>query len=249
MTTREPTAIATITLAKSRAEQEHLLDCLRSLSNLKFPTFVCDRTEDAAFTEALSGLGLRIVSGGTNLVAQTQNAMKAAKSAAKFVLYTEPDKKGFFEKHLESFAATAKTDTVVFPSRSKNSFVTYSRIQQREEEAINQLCGSAFGCEGDYTYGPLLLPSAAVDHMDSVPAHVGWGWRMHLLRAAAKKGFEFAFSEMDLPCPPGQERDTAEEWLHRMRQFSQNLNSLLDGSPPKAELTKLFPTFDEFPPE
>jgi hypothetical protein len=222
-----PIAIATITMARTDAEAAELSAALESLRNYDLPVFVADRSPHAGFRASLADKKLTVLTGATGLVSQALLALKAAAANAPTILYTEPDKLFFFEKRLALFLNAPRDPAVDLPQRSNESFRTYSHIQQRVEIAVNTLASVMLETPGDYTYGPILFPSSLVAYLYKFPAHLGWGWRLFLLREAHRRGIPIRLNKMDLPCPPNQNADSPQEWLHRMRQHNQNISALL----------------------
>lgn len=240
-------AIATITMARNDAEAAEISTALAELAKCGFPVFVADRSTHADFKTFLARSNFTILEGATDLVSQARLALNAAAQSADEILYTEPDKKFFFEHALRDFVTGAKPNALLLPARSVKSFATYSRIQQRVETAVNLLCGEMVGVPGDFTYGPMLFPVSLVREFENYPAHFGWGWRLHIVRAAARSAIPVEVHEIDLPCPETQRAETPEEWAHRMRQYTQNVGALLFNALPDeiARVSRLAPVMEE----
>lgn len=219
-------AIATITMARTDSETEEISSALEELAKHEWPVFVADRSTHEGFKIFLARSNFTILEGASDLVSQVRLALDNAAKSSDEILYTEPDKKFFFRERLAEFISAAKENALTLPARSPQSFATYSKIQQRVESAVNELCGAMVGVRGDFCYGPMLFPSSLAGRLDKFPAQLGWGWRLFIARAADR----VALKEMDLPCPENQEADTPEEWAHRMRQFTQNIAALLHGA-------------------
>jgi hypothetical protein len=170
---------------------------------------------------------------GRGLVAQIKASLRAAaETHARFILYSESDKRMFFEHKLARFVAEAPMTEgvgVVISGRSEASFATFPRTQRVTESAINTLTGDYVGHPGDYSYGPFVLNRTLAPYLDSVPADIGWGWRHYLFALAARLGLEVVHVVDDLPCPEDQRLDDPTERAHRLKQLTQNVNGLLLG--------------------
>jgi len=226
-------AVATITLARTKAEAALLLQSIKVLSQLELPIFIADRTENRRFKRKLRSIHRTTVFDSTDLVSQARDAIYRAASAADVVVYTEPDKIQFFKRTLPRLLSSFENGTILIPSRSRKSFRTYSRMQQRIEKAINDLCSIFLGARGDYLYGPLIFEGSLAKKLASIPTHFGWGWRLKFLKNGLDERKQLSFLHADLPCPPGQSKDTPEEWLHRMKQYCQNMSALLSDRTPR----------------
>jgi hypothetical protein len=231
----EGIAIATPTLVRDAGEGPLLRSALASLAALDLPLFVCDGGSGGDFLGYLRTLSRTtlVPPSGTGLVAQVKGSLRAAQATgARFVLYTEPDKRAFFEQKLGTFLGRAPLDDnvgVVIAGRSSSSFATYPRTQRFAEETINRLTGEHCGVDGDYSYGPLLLHHSIVPFIDAAGAELGWGWRHFIFAVTHRLGRKVVHIEDDLPCPDDQRVDDERERLHRLRQLGQNVNGLLAG--------------------
>jgi hypothetical protein len=221
-------AVATISMARNDGEAKELATALKALAALGLPVFVADQSTHEEFRAFLEEKKFNVISGAVDLVSQARLAVKAAAQAGEMVLYTEPDKRFFFAERLETFLNDA-VGGVSVPSRSATSFATYSLIQQRVETAVNILASKILRVDGDFTYGPILFRSELASCLENFPGTLGWGWRMYLLRMAAAGGNKIKPRTMDLPCPENRCEDSPAEWLHRMRQYAQNIGGLLHG--------------------
>src|SRR5689334_21979862 len=120
------TVVATITRARNAAEAELLLSGLERLSAHGMPVFAADGGSAEPFRERareLPGVTLIPVSfgEGPRLVQQVRASLRAAaETHPRTILYTEPDKREFFQRGLGPFlqaAARYPEAGVVLPSR------------------------------------------------------------------------------------------------------------------------------------
>jgi hypothetical protein len=171
------------------------------------------------------------VDGG--LVAQVCAGMsRAAQFGRPHILYTEPDKGDFFDARLSTFVGAAPDASgnagVVIPARDEASFRTYPAIQQRAERIINSLWGDVIGIEGDYSYGPFLMPTEMLRHVQDLGASVGWGWRHRVFLIARRTGRPLVHIAAYHPCPADGQMEEGAERAHRLRQLSQNILGLIE---------------------
>lgn len=227
--------IATMTLARNEAERAVLRDSLRSLARLNLPTVVTDGGSDASFVEFLRGFPhFRVIEAASaGVVEQTRQSLRAAsETGAQLILYTEPDKRDFFELRVREFIARADesaSPAVILAARSAESFSTFPRIQRYTESVVNKLCGEHVGLDTDFCYGPLILDRTLVPALDTVGAEIGWGWRFFVFALAQRLGLPLKAHAGSYPCPVKQRDEDAGERLHRMRQLSQNIQGLILG--------------------
>lgn len=227
-------AVATMTWARDAAEERLLRESLPLLAGLGAPVFVTDGGSCGPFLDFLRGLPhFRVLEAGAPGVwPQARSSIEAAASAtaAKFVLYTEPDKRDFFRDNLQGFISEAPAERdvgVVLASRSAESFDTFPEFQRHTEAAINRCCAEVLKVEADFTYGPFLLNRALVPHLFSADDAVGWGWRPYAFGTARRLGYRIAHVERHLPCPPEQREDGGAERLYRIKQLGQNIQGLV----------------------
>ncbi len=226
-------AVATITWARTAAEEALLGTSLEALAELGLPVAVANRGGSAAFHSRLRSLpGIQVCTPTERgLVPQVQASMAtAATFGRRFVLYTEPDKHFFFRERLRGFLEASPDDDglgVTIAGRSVDSFSTFPPTQRFTEAVINRLCGDMVGMAGDYSYGPFLVNAALLTTISAVKQQIGWGWRHALFVAAARGGFRVVHITGDYPCPPDQRIEDAAERTHRMRQLSENIRGLL----------------------
>jgi hypothetical protein len=226
--------VATLTLARSAAEQALLERALKRLADGRRSIAVADGGSGAPFVEAIGALpGTTVVppEGRPGLLAQVKGSLRAAcDTGSRAILYTEPDKEEFFTGAVEVFLRTAGAIDdagVVLAARSARSFATFPDTQRYTEGVINTLCGEYTGVPGDYSYGPFLVDRRLVPHVLSIADDIGWGWRPFVFALARRLGLRVDLIEGDYVCPPEQRVDDAAERLHRIRQLEQNLRGLL----------------------
>jgi hypothetical protein len=226
-------AVATITWARSPAEEWLLARSLRTLSEAGFPVAVADRSTDTAFADALTALpGFTVARpAGEGLVAQVQTSIALAETFGRaFTLYLEPDKELFFRDRLLHFVSRAPASPdvgIVLASRSGQSFETFPPMQRYTEGVINHLCGEVIGIEGDYSYGPFLINGSLSQGIAGMSSALGWGWRHSTFRAARRHRLEVVHVRGDHPCPLEQRTEDDAERFHRMQQLSENIRGLI----------------------
>lgn len=226
-------AVATITWARDDDEEALLRRALRRLSKTSLPIFVADRGTRQTFTDFLASVPNihTVASDRGDLVGQVTAAFAAcATTDARFFLYTEPDKEGFFGDSLGDFVERAPDDAAigaVLAARTPAAFATYPPMQQYTETVANELCARFLGVSGDYFYGPFLVRRtlAALDHPGC--RSLGWGWRPYVFRLAHERSLRVAHLEGDFSCPVEQRHETAEDRRHRLKQLQQNIEGML----------------------
>jgi hypothetical protein len=227
-------AVATMTLARTAAEEALLEHSLRELAHRGWPVVVTDGGSADEFLSRLCAMpGVR-VQRAFGLVAQiTASITGALGSGAAFVLYTEPDKIAFFAEHIEDFAARSRQvgpQAVCLAARSAAAFSTYPPHQQTTEATINGRCRETFGLSGDYSYGPVVMPRELAARLADVPERLGWGWRHFAFAVAHRLGYSLAMVEGLYECPLDQRCEDAADRAHRDRQLRDNLEGLRLGS-------------------
>ena len=229
---------ATITRARTPGEAELLLTALQALGRHGLPIAVGDGGSGAAFLQRLRALpGVTPApprTGRIGLVAQVQSALEAASdSGPDYLLYTEPDKRWFFENRLAGLLAHLERQPgagILVPARDPASFATFPEGQRFTETLLNRLCGRAFEQEGDYLYGPLLIRADLLSYVKKVPADAGWGWRIYLLAVAKRLGLAVPCWVAALPCPEEQRgEDDAAARIYRIEQLAQGTAGLAAG--------------------
>jgi hypothetical protein len=227
-------AVATMTWARDAAEERLLRESLTLLAALNVPAFVTDGGSGRPFLDFLHAVPhFRVFEAGAPGVwPQARTSIRAAAdtTGARFILYTEPDKRDFFRDGLREFISEAPAGEeagVVLASRSAESFATFPEFQRHTETAINRCCAEVLGVEADFTYGPFLLNRALVPHLGRAADEMGWGWRPYAFVTARALGYRLGHVERHLPCPPEQREDDGAGRLYRVKQLGQNIQGLL----------------------
>src|SRR5437868_3343559 len=119
-------AIATMTWARSPADEDLLIRSLGSLIRTGVPVIVTDRGTNASFLRRLRGMSCTVeVAAHETLVGQVQQSVAAAAAlGTRFICYTEPDKEQFFDDRLLDFLSRAPGGQdvgVVLAGRSPDS--------------------------------------------------------------------------------------------------------------------------------
>ncbi len=226
-----PPVVATISWARDEQEEEVLRGALKVLSETGLQVFVTDGGSGDDFIHFLQNLpGFTVLQAqNKGLWAQAQTSLLAAADQSYFILYTEPDKAGFFARlpnMLSAIAATEQTG-VVLASRSAIALSSFPDFQQITEATINRCCEEMIGNSFDYTYGPFLLNRQVLSYVNNLPNDIGWGWRPFVFAIAARLGLQINNYTDNFYCPPAQQTDNAAERLYRMKQLTQNINGLV----------------------
>jgi hypothetical protein len=226
--------IATMTLARTTAEVATLSTALPKLFAHGWPAVVADAASVPSFRESLrQHRDVAVVEpDAPGLVGQIRTALHAAGNGGQdgFILYTEPDKATFFERHLAGFVGAAPRHSdvgIVLAARSEEAFGTFPPAQRVAETAINRLCSQMIGVDTDYSYGPFLINRALIPFVSQLGADVGWGWRHFVFGMAARQRLRVLHITGDFECPPEQRCEDHHDRLHRMRQLQQNVHGLL----------------------
>jgi hypothetical protein len=224
---------ATITWARTDEEDRLLRISLSELSGLGRPIMVADGGSTPDFRAFLRGTpNVTVVDGERpGVVGQVRSSLQAALATdAAFIVYTEPDKRSFFERSLRVFVDEAPEDErlgVAIAARDPASFATFPATQRATEAAINGLFAREVGIAADFCYGPLILNRDLVPRLSGLDPALGWGWRFYVMSLAQRAGYAIRVFEADLPCPPDQREDDLAERVHRLRQLSQNLQGVV----------------------
>ena len=224
--------VATMTLVRDEREETEMLATIETLARGGRRVFVTDGGSRPSFVQALLRLPVKVVApSARGLVRQVAASLRAAASAgAPFILYTEPDKREFFERALEPFLAQAvdvDRAGVVLAARSRASFDTFPPFQRYTEDVFNQLCAEMIGEPGDYCYGPFLMNAACVSEVDALPDTLGWGWRPYVFSRAKRLGHRVVAIADEYPCPRDQYVSDRSEHVHRLQQLQQNIEGLV----------------------
>ncbi len=229
-------AIATISWARSDAEARLIEEGLRHLATLNVPVFVVDGGSPDDFLARLRSIpGIAVLEptgpGLQDHVLQSLEA--AAASSREFLLYTESDKKWFFQHRLESYIDLSPVDDavgVVLPARTPESFATFPQFQQYTEIVINTLTDELIHRPGEYAYGPRLVRNSLMPYLLGLDRDLGWGWQSYVVVVAGRLGYRIVDIPLDLPCPEEQrEEGGPQAKFFRVGQLSQHLEGLRHG--------------------
>ncbi|HWI92337.1 MAG TPA: hypothetical protein VNT20_13735 [Flavisolibacter sp.] len=222
--------IVTISLAKNKEEEKLLIASLKQLATLDIPVYITDGGSSKDFVEFLHGIPHFKISEAKGLWPQAKMSItQSAKSSARFIFYTEPDKLEFFTNHLKKMLERIKVGEqtgVILASRSAKGFSTFPSFQQMTETAINNCCKEVIGKETDYCYGPFLFNTELVSLLEKLDDNIGWGWRPFAFAMAHRLGLDVISFEDDFNCPRSQREDDATERIYRMKQLTQNINGI-----------------------
>lgn len=231
--------VAMPVLSRTLEEARLLEAALQALARLQLPIVAADagsHLDLIKYLETVSNLTLlRLQRGpGSALVQQVKAALaEAATRQSAFILYTEPDKKWFFEHRLCEFLEFRKQHQnagIIVASRDESSFSTFPATQQLTEQLTNRLLSRLFGVEADFLYGPLIIHSKLVSYLHLIPDDLGWGWRIFIMAVAHRLGWPLIPFEAPLPCPAEQRsEDDEKSRLYRIEQMAQNVRGVRAG--------------------
>ena len=108
-------------------------------NKLGIPVFIADAGSIPSFLKAVECLpGIQVRVEGENLVQQVKSSVARAVAAGhRFILYTEPDKKEFFQRSARNFVAEAlRAEAAVCMAARNESFATFPAGQQWTEAAL-----------------------------------------------------------------------------------------------------------------
>lgn len=222
-------SVATITLVRDDEEEQLLREAMEVLARFDIPVYITDGGSPAHFLDFLKGFPNFILSetSAKCLFAQVMNSLSVAyEKGASCILYSEPDKKYFFENGLSGFLDQAyvhEQTGIILASRSGAGFASYPAFQQMSETTINNCCAEVTGHHLDYTYGPFLLSRQLVPYLKLVNEDIAWGWRPFVFGIAHRLGLTLEEFTGEFFCPPSQQQDSPAERLYRMRQLEQNI--------------------------
>jgi hypothetical protein len=231
--TADDIAIATISLARDEAEERLLTRALTALDAHGIPMLIADGGSPEHFVGTLRSLrsATLVEPDGRGLVAQVKTSVRAAAATGvRHVLYTEPDKLDFFERHLAAFLAAIPSNAgVAIAARAPAAFATFPIMQHTTETAINAVVAELTGREGDYGYGPFVLDASLARHFDIIPDDLGWGWRFAIFVAAHRAGLRVDLVDGMFECPVDQRDESERDRLYRITQLEQNVRGVLIG--------------------
>ena len=228
---KEDVVVATIALARTAGEEALLRASLEQLSQAGMPVYITDGGSANHFVSYLQKLPQFTVFSHKGLWPQAKKSItEAAKTGAKCILYTEPDKLSFFAHHLPEVVANCPDGPdfgVYLSSRSSKGFGSFPPFQQMTESTINHCCREVIGTETDYCYGPFLFNTYLIPTLEPLPENIGWGWRPFLFAMAKQRGLTVDAFVGDFSCPPDQREEDASERIYRMKQMAQNIDGLV----------------------
>ncbi|MDO1448653.1 hypothetical protein Q0590_20420 [Rhodocytophaga aerolata] len=226
-------AIATISWARTEAEEKLLQASLQQLAECQVPVYITDGGSSPGFLDFLHSIPQFIVlqAEAKGVWAQARTSLLAAYEAGSaYLFYTEPDKLDFFRHGLPPiFSQLPNTDTVGIrlASRSAEAFASFPPFQQLTETTINACCAEVTGKAFEYTYGPFLINRNLVPYLKFVEEDIGWGWRPYMFGITQRVGYKLESMEGNFTCPPDQQADDPAERVYRMRQLQQNIQGIV----------------------
>jgi hypothetical protein len=227
-----PTAIATMTAGRTHREAATLGASIERLACLGLPVFAADAGSIPAFTDRARQVSrLELWREGTTLVQQIKACFgRVLKNNHRVVLYTEPDKKEFFECGVKAFleeTGSCHAEAVCIAARNPESFATFPPGQQSAELAFNSLASDVLGITPDLLYGPLILDLESVaNYLNQIPADLGWGWRTYAIARSVLAGKRVASVVGPFCCPVEQRTETSRDRIYRLTQLKQNVEGL-----------------------
>lgn len=229
-------AVAMPTLARTDEEAQHLLHSISILSRLGACIHLSDGGSVRGFIEDVAGITHVKVQASPEkgLVSQIADALKRASSAMPdYILYSEPDKAGFFAESVRQFVETSFASpeaALHIAGRDPDSLATFPPGQQVTEALMNSLIQHELNRPGDYFYGPMIIRRDISVFIDSVPRDLGWGWRPYLLARCVGADHQFKVWTANLPCPSMQKgENTKRDRIYRMEQLAQNVRGFALG--------------------
>lgn len=230
---RPSVAIATITLARTAAEQQRLRASLTALAELGPQIFVTDGGSSDEFQSWLSTIPqITRLAPARGLVPQVRRSVLAGADAADSVFYTEPDKLEFFAEHLPGLLALgqdpADRPDLLLACRDDAAFTTFPTGQQIVERSFNSMAGDLLAAEPtDVLYGPMWMSRDLAYELDRCPDDAGWGWRIQMYAQARLQGRTVKAHWGPFVCPPEQRgEDDPASRSYRLRQLVQNVAAL-----------------------
>jgi hypothetical protein len=221
-----------MTVAPADGEAAVLAAAIEQLGHSGLPIFAADAGSIAAFTNRVRDLPqLELWLEGATLVQQIKACFRRVLAAGhRVVLYTEPDKKHFFESGIAAFLQQANGchgGAVCIAARDEESFATFPPGQQSAERAFNSLAKDALGIGPDLLYGPLLFDlTLAAAYLDQVPDDLGWGWRTYVIARCVLAEKPVSSVVGSFPCPLEQRKESSRDRAYRLTQLQQNVEGL-----------------------
>lgn len=227
--------VVTMTRIQSAEDAAILIDSLQALAAHNVPLIVAHSGDSPAFLADLRALpNTRVLSiSEDGLYAQMRAAFAEAYASRKpYILYTEPDKKGFFQDLLATFLGQVPPQVgVAVASRNDEALRTFPRFQQYTESTASKLAYELTGYDGDAIYGPLLFSRDFCQYLDRLPAAIGWGWRLFLITLCARLKAPLVYIPLAGVCPRHQQaEDQPADRIYRIRQLDANIQGMLLGA-------------------
>lgn len=236
---RENLVISTITLARSKAEGNLILNSLEMLIDKGIaPIIAVDGGSDREFVEKIESLkGVSIITDKKDgLQGQIKKSLlEAKKTGYRYIFYTEPNKYDFFASQTEIFVdktmELADNDVnfgIALPSRNQKSYTTFPPFQQYTETVTNNLISSFNGKTygKDYAYGPRIIESSLVSYLNKIEDDLVWGWMSFLVIIAHRLGKTLHTISLDLPCPENERIETENDKVYRLKQLGDHIKAI-----------------------
>lgn len=226
------TAVGTMTLVRSESDSMAVSTALEQLSSLGLPIYAADGGSIPTLADHVDRISqLEHWREGTTLVQQIKACLaRAVANKHRMVLYTEPDKKQFFERAAAPFlgiVSSLQNSVVWIAARSEQDLATFPPGQQAAERAFNGLANSVLGMTGDLLYGPLVLDLGVVaDYLQEIPDDIGWGWRTYVIARCVLAGKRVTPVSGKFTCPNDQRNEDHQDLAHRLMQLRQNVEGL-----------------------
>ena len=226
------TAIATMTAARSGGEATVLAQALNALSDVGLPIYAADAGSTSPFTEQSRSIPtLELWEEGATLVQQIKACFRRVLATGnRVVLYTEPDKRAFFQAGMACFLKSAEsfdTAAMCIAARDEHSFATFPAGQRTAERSFNTVAQSLLGIDADLLYGPFVLDlSVSAAYLNHTPDNLGWGWRTYVIARCVLAGHQVTSVVGRYSCPPEQRAENNKDVEYRLKQLQQNVEGL-----------------------
>ena len=232
---------STVTLARSPAEEEHILNSIRVISTFQIPIIILDGGSREEFLNKLKSIPnvFCMVKKKEGYFGQIKECLlQASKRGYPFIIYTESNKLDFFKQSLKEFInqsqkiihSDPKTG-VILASRDKNSLATFPPLQRMTEIMMNQLLSYFLQDDNqiDYTYGPRIINREVLPYLFNVKEDLGWGWISFILLVSKKLGKPIRSILVETPCPKEERIENASEEIIRLKKFQDNIFAIREG--------------------
>ncbi len=234
----ERLVFSTVTLAKTREEEETIVRGIEMLSSKNIPSLII--VDGGSSSDFIARLGAiprtSLVQKGGGLFVQTKEALnKASGESSPYIFYAESNKEQFFKTSLDEFVQKAfehmERDPncgIVLPSRTSGSFATFPSFQREEELSLNRLLKELMGRAGDedFAYGPRIILRDLIPYLNRASKEIGWGWMSYLLIIVNRLGKSIYTIPLELPCPEKERGETRADKLYRLEQFRNHIDGI-----------------------